>query len=38
MNFINDTQTSPTSLLVELITKRGGDAMNANTMEFIHDL
>jgi hypothetical protein len=34
MNFINDIQTSPSPLLMELITKRGGDVMDANAMEF----
>jgi hypothetical protein len=38
MSFINDTQKSPFPLLVKLIIKKGGDAMNANTMEFIRDL
>jgi hypothetical protein len=36
MNFIYDIQTNPSSLLVELVVKMGGDAMDANAMEFIH--
>jgi len=36
MNLINNIQTSPSLLLVELVVKRGGDVTNANAMEFIH--
>jgi hypothetical protein len=35
MSFINDVQTSPSLFLVELIVKRGGDVIDANTMKFI---
>jgi hypothetical protein len=30
--------TNPSSFLVELITRRGSDAIDANAMKFIHDL
>jgi hypothetical protein len=37
MNFINDIQTSPSPLLMELIIIRGGDdVMDVNAMGFIH--
>jgi hypothetical protein len=35
MSFINNIQTNPSLLLVELIVKKGGDVTNA-TIEFIH--
>jgi hypothetical protein len=35
-NFINDIQTSPSPLRVELIIKRGGDVMDVDAMGFIH--
>jgi hypothetical protein len=36
MNFIDDIQTNPNLLLMELVARRGGYVMNANAMEFIH--
>jgi hypothetical protein len=35
MSFINDIQTSPSLLPMELVTKRGGDVMDTNAMRFI---
>jgi hypothetical protein len=34
-SFINNIQTNPSLLLVELVVKRGGDVTNA-TIKFIH--
>ncbi len=34
MSFIDDIQTNPSSFFMELVTKRGGDVMDA--IEFIH--
>jgi hypothetical protein len=36
MNFIDNIQTNPSLLLVELILKREGDVMDADAMEFIN--
>jgi hypothetical protein len=36
MNFIDNIQTNPSPLLMELIVKKGGDVVDANVMEFIH--
>jgi hypothetical protein len=36
MSFIDDIQTNPSLLFVELITRKGGDAKDANAMKFIH--
>jgi hypothetical protein len=36
MNFINNIQTNPSPLFMELITIVGGDVKNANAMEFIN--
>jgi len=36
MSFMNDIQISPSSLLVELDIRKGGDIMNASAMKFIH--
>jgi hypothetical protein len=35
IDFIDDTQISPSSFLVELVIKRGGHVTNANAMGFI---
>jgi hypothetical protein len=34
MNFIDNIQISPSSFLVELIDKKGGDVTDANAMGF----
>ncbi len=36
MNFINDIQTSPNLLLMELIIGMGGDVMDVNATWFIN--
>ncbi len=35
MRFINNIQTSPSLLFVELVTRKGGDVMDVNAIEFI---
>jgi hypothetical protein len=34
-NFINDIQTNPSMLTMELVARRGGDVMDTNAMRFI---
>jgi hypothetical protein len=36
MSFINNIQTNPSLLFVELIVRKKGDVTDANAMEFIH--
>jgi hypothetical protein len=35
MRFINNIQTSPSLLFVELVARKGGDVMDVNAIEFI---
>jgi hypothetical protein len=36
MSLIDVIQTSRSPLLMELVTRKGGDVTNTNAMEFIH--